>query len=63
MRQQKFIIDGKEYLRTRCQVITRIMWYLRAVEYANIWKKSEFYSRKIYSSIKANNEQFNKQYG
>lgn len=38
--------DWKEYLRQPCEVYTRIMWYLRPISQANIWKKSEMYSRK-----------------
>ena len=34
--------------RQKCQVITRVMGYLRWVENYNIGKKSEFYSRKYF---------------
>ena len=32
--------------RTKCEVYTRVMGYLRPVSAYNLWKKSEFYSRK-----------------
>jgi hypothetical protein len=36
--------------RTRCEIYTRVMWYHRPVASFNIWKKSEFYSRKYFKS-------------
>lgn len=40
--------DGKEINRQPCQVITRVMGYLRPVSQRNVGKKSEFYSRKYF---------------
>lgn len=34
--------------RTKCEIYTRVMWYHRPVTSFNIWKKSEFYSRKYF---------------
>lgn len=34
--------------RTRCAIYTRVMGYHRPVMSFNIWKKSEFYSRKYF---------------
>lgn len=48
--------------RTKCLVYTRVMWYLSPVTRYNIWKKSEFYSRKYFSKTKAANHEFIKQY-
>lgn len=44
--------DGKEILRTKCQVYTRVMGYLRPVDHFNVGKKSEFYSRKYFNGPK-----------
>ena len=41
--------DWKEIQRTKCQVFTRVMGYLRPVSAFNIGKKSEFYSRKRFT--------------
>lgn len=38
----------KEIKRTPCQVYTRVMGYLRPISAYNVWKKSEFYSRKYF---------------
>ena len=49
--------------RTPCQVYTRVMWYLRPVSHYNIWKKSEFYSRKYFDVWKTiDNSEFIKKY-
>lgn len=45
--------EEKAQLRTPCQVFTRVMGYLRPVSQYNIWKKSEFYSRKYFSEAKS----------
>ena len=34
--------------RTKCEIYTRVMGYHRPVSSFNIWKKSEFYSRKCF---------------
>lgn len=49
--------------RTRCLVYTRVMWYLSPTSRFNIWKKSEFYSRKYFDKTKAANHEFNSKYG
>lgn len=38
------------------------MWYLRPVSHYNIWKKSEFYSRKYFKEDKIDNSEFLKKY-
>lgn len=50
--------DGKEYERTKCTVRTRVMGYLRPTEWYNVWKKSEFYSRKYFDEKKIDNSSF-----
>lgn len=40
--------------RTKCLVYSRVMWFIRPVDYFNQWKKSEFYSRKYFE---ANNQE------
>lgn len=40
--------DWQKVKRQRCEIITRVMWYYRPVSAYNIWKKSEFYSRKYF---------------
>lgn len=45
--------DNFKKQRTKCEIYTRVMWYHRPVSSFNIWKKSEFYSRKYF---KENNE-------
>ena len=50
--------EWKEIQRTPCQVYTRVMWYLRPVSNFNIWKKSEFYSRKYFDEQKSSNSEF-----
>lgn len=44
--------------RTPCEIWTRVMWYLRPVSHYNIWKKSEFYSRKYFDLDKVDNSEF-----
>lgn len=48
--------------RTRCLVYTRVMGYLSPTYRYNVGKRSEFYSRKYFSKVKAMNKQFAKQY-
>ena len=48
--------------RTPCEIWTRVMWYLRPVSHYNIWKKSEFYSRKYFKEDKIDNSEFLKKY-
>lgn len=50
--------DWKEIKRQACHVYTRVMWYLRMVSAFNIWKKSEFYSRKNYTLWHTCNREF-----
>lgn len=50
--------EWKTIERTPCQVYTRVMWYLRPVSHYNIWKKSEFYSRKYFDEQKSSNSEF-----
>lgn len=42
---------GVEVERTSCEIYTRVMWYHRPVSSFNIWKKSEFYSRKYFKEV------------
>lgn len=44
--------------RTPCEVFTRVMGYLRPVSNYNVWKKSEFYSRKYFDEKKIDNSEF-----
>lgn len=53
--------DWKEYIRTKCEIWSRVMWYHRNVSNYNIWKKSEFYSRTCFTEEKTNNSKFNLQ--
>ena len=50
--------DWKEVSRTPCEVYTRVMGYLRPVSNYNVWKKSEFYSRKYFEENKIDNSEF-----
>ena len=54
--------NGKPVNRTRCLVYTRVMWYLSPTYRYNVGKKSEFYSRKYFDSVKASNHEFANQY-
>ena len=64
MAEEKFINkDGKEITRNRCLVYTRVMGYLSPTYRYNVGKKSEFYSRKYFSKLKASNHDFSLQYG
>lgn len=54
--------EGKEINRTKCQIYTRVMWYLRPVEFYNKGKKSEFYTRKYFDGIKGSNKDFMNKY-
>jgi hypothetical protein len=38
--------------RTKCNIYTRVMGYLRPVSHYNIWKKAEFYSRNYFKTDK-----------
>ena len=40
--------DGKKIRRQKCEIYTRVMWYIRPISHAKIWKKTEFYSRKYF---------------
>lgn len=48
--------------RTPCQTYCRVMGYLRPVENYNLWKKSEFYSRKYFDEKVIDNSDFIKKY-
>ena len=54
-------IDWKEYIRTRVETWTRVMWYHRPVSSYNIGKKCEFYSRANFTESSGNKE-FNTYY-
>jgi ribonucleoside-triphosphate reductase (formate) len=34
--------------RTKCEVYTRVVWYMRPVDQFNDAKKSEYFDRKVY---------------
>ena len=55
--------EGKEVSRTPCEVYTRVMGYLRPVSNYNVWKKSEFYSRKYFEESKVDNSDFLRKFG
>ena len=55
--------DWKEVSRTPCEVYTRVMGYLRPVSNYNVWKKSEFYSRKYFEENKIDNSEFLRKFG
>ena len=55
--------EGKEISRTPCEVYTRVMGYMSPVSRYNIWKKSEFYSRKYFEEAKVNNSEFLRKFG
>lgn len=48
--------------RTKCEIYTRVMWYFRPVSNYNIWKKSEFYSRKNFNEEVTFNSKFIEEY-
>lgn len=48
--------------RTKCEVYTRVMGYLRPVSHYNTWKKSEFYSRKYFVEKTSRNSAFVQKY-
>lgn len=50
--------NAKEKKRTRCEVWTRVMGYHRPVSHFNIGKKSEHYSRKHFTEVRAANSRF-----
>ena len=54
--------DWKEYKRTKCEVRTRVMWYIRPVSGFNEWKKSEFYGRTAFEENKIDNSSFLKKW-
>ena len=55
--------DWKEISRTRCEVYTRVMGYISPVSRYNIWKKSEFYSRKYFEENLVDNSEFLRKFG
>ena len=54
--------DWKEIKRQVCQIFTRVMGYLRPVSHYNIWKKTEFYSRKYFVNWCSCNREFTERY-
>lgn len=60
MEKQYFSNDWKKIKRQPCAVYTRVMWYLRPVSQYNIWKKTEFYSRKYFDEKKTNVNDFDR---
>lgn len=50
--------DWKEYERVKCEVRTRVMWYIRPVSWYNPGKKSEFYGRTAFEQSKIDNSVF-----
>lgn len=54
--------DWKVYQRTKCEVWTRVMWYIRPVSGFNEWKKSEFYSRTAFDENKIDNSAFTRKF-
>lgn len=54
--------DWKEYKRTKCEVRTRVMWYIRPVSWYNEGKKSEFYGRTTFEENKIDNSEFLRKY-
>ncbi|NOZ43814.1 MAG: hypothetical protein GXP45_01350 [bacterium] len=53
---------GQDIQRTKCEVYTRVMGYFRPVNFFNEGKKSEFYSRKYFTTSHPNT-QFNEEFG
>lgn len=53
-------MENIENNRTKCQIFTRVMWYHRPVSNFNIGKKSEFYSRKYFTTENSNTNFSNK---
>jgi hypothetical protein len=51
-----------EKKRQKVLCFTRVMGYLSPTYRYNVGKKSEFYSRKYFSKLKAKNKEFNNQY-
>ena len=48
--------DNLKNQRTKCEIYTRVMGYHRPVSSFNIWKKSEFYSRKYFKENNINKD-------
>ena len=48
--------------RTKCEVYTRVMGYLRPVSQYNIGKKAEFYSRQYFDEHVSKNSRFVQKY-
>ena len=48
MNEESKVVSLKEEERTKCEIWTRVMGYLRPVSEYNIGKKSEFASRKTF---------------
>ena len=62
IRFTKKIMTTDKTKRTPCEVYTRVMGYLRPVSAYNVWKKSEFYSRKYFTEERVNNSAFINKY-
>ncbi len=54
--------DGEEVKRQPVEVWTRVMGYHRPVSQYNLWKKSEFYSRRYFEEDDSENSKFIKDY-
>ena len=54
--------DWKIYERTKCDIRTRVMGYIRPVSGYNPWKKSEFYGRVNFQEGKIDNSPFIRKY-
>ena len=61
---QELFIDSnwKEFLRTKCEVWTRVMGYARPISMYNHWKKSEYYSRTNFKEETTMNSKFIKDF-
>ena len=51
-----------EKKRTKCQIYSRVSGFITPVSNYNIGKKSEFYSRKFYSTATSLNSKFVEDY-
>ena len=47
-----FYKDWKKINRQKCEIYTRICWYLRPKTMANIWKRQEFIDRNLFDAEK-----------
>lgn len=54
--------DWKIYQRTKCEVWTRVMGYIRPVSSFNLGKKAEYRQRQNFTEERVNNSPFIKKY-